>query len=140
MRAHMNVMVFGSGPLGLLCMAVAKAYGARTIIASDVSEKRVNFAKSYAATHAFVGKKRPEDKEIMEWNREQAAEVLKDAGVSGGVDLVIEASGAEPCMQLGMTMLRHGGTCEPTSSQDTRSLQRGVGAEMQIFKREWVSP
>jgi threonine dehydrogenase-like Zn-dependent dehydrogenase len=32
--------------------------------------------------------------------------------VDVGLDVVIEASGAEPCMQLGIALLRYGGTCE----------------------------
>lgn len=119
LRAHQNVVVFGCGPLGLLCMAVAKAYGASKIIAVDISTKRLEFAQSYAATSTFLPSRRPEGKDVMEWNAELAATVLRDAGVQHGVDVAIEASGAEPCMQLAIAMLRTGGTCEsypgPTS-------------------------
>jgi threonine dehydrogenase-like Zn-dependent dehydrogenase len=109
------VVVFGCGPLGLLCMAVAKAYGARTIIAVDISTKRLEFARSYAATHTFLPSRKPQEKDVMDWNVELAAQVLKDAGVQSGVDVAIEASGAEPCMQLAITMLRTGGTCKHTT-------------------------
>lgn len=111
-HAHQTIAVFGCGPLGLLTMAVAKAYGAATIIAIDISETRVNFAKSYAATHGHLSRRRPAEEEVMQWNREEAARILEDAGLTRGLDLVIEASGAEPCMQLGVALLRHGGTCE----------------------------
>jgi D-xylulose reductase len=93
-------------------MAVAKAYGARKIIAVDISESRLKFAKSYAATHTFSPPRRGQDDEIMSWNRQVAAGVLRDMGEDAGVDVVIEASGAEPCMQLGVHLLRTGGTCE----------------------------
>jgi D-xylulose reductase len=112
LRAHQTVAVFGCGPLGLLCMAVAKAYGARKILAVDISESRLKFAKSYAATHTFSPPRRGQDDEIMSWNRQVAADVLKEIGEEAGVDVVIEASGAEPCMQLGVHLLRTGGTCE----------------------------
>jgi D-xylulose reductase len=57
-----NVAIFGAGPVGLLydprrgselmfrTMAVCKAMGARRIIAVDVSQGRLEFAKQYAAT------------------------------------------------------------------------------------------
>ncbi|WVR07256.1 hypothetical protein IAU60_004297 [Kwoniella sp. DSM 27419] len=111
LRAHQNVVVFGCGPLGLLCMAVAKAYGASRIIAIDISEHRLKFAKSYAATHHFLPSRAPENVDTMQWNRDLAAKVLAEAGLDVGVDVVIEASGAAPCMQLGIECLRTGGTC-----------------------------
>jgi D-xylulose reductase len=111
LRAHQNVVVFGCGPLGLLCMAVAKAYGARNIIAVDISTKRLEFAKSYAATHTFLPTRKPQERDVMQWNASLANQVLGDAGIECGVDVAIEASGAEPCMQLAIAMLRTGGTC-----------------------------
>lgn len=123
LRAHQNVVVFGCGPLGLLCMAVAKAYGAKTIIAVDISTKRLEFAKSYAATHTFLPSRKPQDKDVMEWNAELAAQVLKDVGVQSGIDVAIEASGAEPCMQLAIAMLRTGGTCKHTVASTCSKLK-----------------
>jgi D-xylulose reductase len=69
LRAVDNVAVFGAGPVGLLygtndmsltheliyrTMAVCKAMGARRIIAIDVSEGRLAFAKKYAATNIHL--------------------------------------------------------------------------------------
>jgi D-xylulose reductase len=48
------VIVFGAGPIGLLCMAVAKALGARRIIAVDIMKEKLDFAKGYAATDTFI--------------------------------------------------------------------------------------
>ena len=36
LRATQNVAIFGCGPVGLLCMAVAKALGATRVIAVDI--------------------------------------------------------------------------------------------------------
>lgn len=49
-----SVIVFGAGPVGLLCMAVAKALGARRVIAVDINEERLQFAKAYAASDIFL--------------------------------------------------------------------------------------
>ena len=35
-RANQSVVIFGCGPVGLLCMAVAKALGGSRIIAVDI--------------------------------------------------------------------------------------------------------
>jgi len=53
-RGGMNVLIMGAGPVGLLAMGVAKGMGARTIVAVDINEERLNFAKSYAATHTYI--------------------------------------------------------------------------------------
>jgi D-xylulose reductase len=53
-RANMNVLIMGAGPVGLLAMGVAKGMGAKTIVAVDINEERLNFAASYAATHTYI--------------------------------------------------------------------------------------
>jgi threonine dehydrogenase-like Zn-dependent dehydrogenase len=53
-RGGMNVLIMGAGPVGLLAMGVAKGMGARTIVAVDINEDRLNFAKTYAATHTYI--------------------------------------------------------------------------------------
>ena len=54
LRANQTVAIFGCGPVGLLCMAVAKALGASRIIAVDIVPSRVEFAVNYAATESFL--------------------------------------------------------------------------------------
>jgi D-xylulose reductase len=41
-----SVVVFGAGPVGLLCCAVAKAYGAQKIVTVDINERRGECAES----------------------------------------------------------------------------------------------
>lgn len=38
-----------SGPIGLVCAMVAKAFGARKVVMSDVREERLTFAKKVVA-------------------------------------------------------------------------------------------
>ncbi|KAH0391130.1 hypothetical protein KCU89_g14847, partial [Aureobasidium melanogenum] len=47
LRANQTVLVFEYGPIGVLCQAVAKAYGARKAIGVDVVKSRLDFANSY---------------------------------------------------------------------------------------------
>lgn len=51
LKTSQAIVVWGSGPVGLLCMAVAKALSASRIIAVDINQTRLDFAKSYAATY-----------------------------------------------------------------------------------------
>ncbi len=54
LRTGQNVLIMGAGPVGLLGMAVAKGLGASKIIAVDINEERLNFARSYAATDIYT--------------------------------------------------------------------------------------
>jgi D-xylulose reductase len=45
MKQNANVVIFGAGPVGLLTAAAAKGLGAKTVIAVDINEARLKFAK-----------------------------------------------------------------------------------------------
>lgn len=113
-KANQNVAVFGAGPVGLLSMAVAKALGARRVIAIDIQQSRLDFAKSYSATDIFMPGKMQEGETKMAYSRRTAQAMkdqlkLADAGPDG-VDVIIEASGAEVCIQMGYWLAKAGGT------------------------------
>lgn len=77
-----SVVVMGAGPVGLLCMAVARAYGASTIVATDIQPARLEFAKSFAATHVFT----PQRVSAAE----NASNLKAEVGLPEGADVVIE--------------------------------------------------
>lgn len=97
-----SVVVMGAGPVGLLCMAVARAYGASIIVAADIQPSRLEFAKSFAATHTFT----PQRVSAAE----NAATLKSEIGLPDGADVVIDASGAEPSIQTSINVVRRGGT------------------------------
>lgn len=101
-RPGQSVVVFGAGPVGLLSCAVSKAYGASKIVAVDINEERVKFAKTYAATHTIVSQK--------ESAEDSAKRICKDCDLGLGADVVIDATGAEVCVQTGLNVARAGGT------------------------------
>ena len=81
-----SVVVFGAGPVGLVCMAVAKAFGASKVIAVDINEERLKFATDYCATHAF--------KPSREGPEASAARIITENELGPGADVVIDATGA----------------------------------------------
>jgi D-xylulose reductase len=97
-----SVVVFGAGPVGLLCCAVAKAYGASKIVTVDINEERCNFALKYAATHKFMSARVSAE--------ENARKLVEECGLGGGADVIVDASGAEPCIQMAIHACRMGGT------------------------------
>ncbi|KAJ6147397.1 hypothetical protein N7497_009379 [Penicillium chrysogenum] len=97
-----TVVVFGAGPVGLLCCAVATAFGASKVIAVDIQQQRLDFAKSYATTSTFM----PSNVAAVE----NAERMKEENGLGAGADVAIDASGAEPSVHTGIHVLRNGGT------------------------------
>ncbi|KAF2202672.1 sorbitol dehydrogenase [Delitschia confertaspora ATCC 74209] len=97
-----SVVVFGSGTVGLLCGAVARALGASRVIMVDILRKKLEFAKTFVECETFL----PNIEATAEHN---ANHILDIFGISEGVDAVIEASGAELSAQTGIFALKTGG-------------------------------
>lgn len=97
-----SIVVFGAGPVGLLCCAVAKALGASKIVSVDIQENRLEFAKKYAATATFVPAKVAA--------KENADRLVRENDLGLGADVAIDASGAEPSVQTAIHVLRMGGS------------------------------
>ena len=97
-----RVVVYGAGTVGLLCSAVAKVFGASKIVVVDVVERKLEFAKMYVAgARTFLPEKvAPE---------ENARRLIESFDLKNGADVVMEATGAEPCIQAGVHALRKGG-------------------------------
>jgi len=99
-----SVVVMGAGPVGLLCGAVARAYGATKVIAVDIVQSKLDFASSFAATHTYLSQRVSPEENAR--NLIAAA----DLTLNGGADAVIDASGAEPSIQASLHIVRTGGT------------------------------
>lgn len=97
-----SVVVYGAGPVGLLCCAVSRAFGAKTVVSVDINEERLAFAEKYAATHVFRSQK--------ESAEEAGKRLVEECGLGDGADCCIDATGAPPCIQAGIHVLRTGGT------------------------------
>ncbi|CAG8048068.1 unnamed protein product [Penicillium olsonii] len=97
-----SIVIFGAGPVGLLCCAVAKAFGANKVIAVDIQQPRLDFAKRFEATATFLpGSGSPLD---------NATRLKEENGLGNGADFVIDASGAEASINTGVHVLHPGGT------------------------------
>jgi len=113
-RTSQSIVIFGCGPIGLLCMAVAKAFGASRIIAVDIIPARLDFAKKYAATEVYLPPK-PEDGESkVDYSRRNAENMKKELDIADrgdqSIDLVLDASGAEVSIQTAIYVAKTGGT------------------------------
>lgn len=113
-RASQTIAVFGCGPVGLLCMAVAKASGASRIIAIDINSARLDFAKTYAASDVYLSPSIQQGEDTVEYSRRNAAHMKAELGIEDigprGIDLVVDASGAEVSIQTAFYIAKCGGT------------------------------
>ncbi|KEQ94283.1 hypothetical protein AUEXF2481DRAFT_264571 [Aureobasidium subglaciale EXF-2481] len=123
LRANQTVLVFGCGPIGVLCQAVAKAYGARKVIGVDVVKSRLDFAKSYGADAVYLPPKPDQGVDPVEHSEEIATMIKQEFGLGEGADVVLECTGAEPCIQTGVFATKKGGTY----------VQAGMGKENVLF-------
>jgi threonine 3-dehydrogenase len=100
-----RVAVLGYGPIGAMAAALARHLAAAEIYVLDVSDRALDQARAWAA-RVDAPHVRPLST-AGEAAAATVAEVLERTG--GGVDLVLEMSGAEPAINLGLRLLRHGG-------------------------------
>ncbi|KAL3461366.1 chaperonin 10-like protein [Aspergillus heterothallicus] len=120
LTANKTLAIFGCGPLGLLVIAVAKAYGVRKIIVFDVEQSRLDFAVEYGADVGILSPKNVDSAEPLAFAQNFTNQVIKEHGLDHGVDVSVEASGAESCAQMAITILKAGGT----------SIQAGLGKQL----------
>ncbi|KAK7976664.1 hypothetical protein PG989_015127 [Apiospora arundinis] len=116
LRGGQTVLVFGCGPIGVLCQAVAKAYGASLVVGVDKSVARGQFARDFAADDVHVVKtpagdlSEPEVSDSVEAARALGEKIVREHGFGEGADVVLECTGAEPCIQAGVFAAKKGGT------------------------------
>lgn len=96
-----SAVVFGAGPIGLLCTAVLKAFGCTPIVTVDLYQEKLDFAKQMGATHTFIPSK--EDKP------EQSAKKIQEL-MGTKPEFALDASGAEYSITTGVDALCNGGT------------------------------
>lgn len=108
--AH-TVLPSGCGPLGLLILAVAKAYGVKKIVMFDIESSRTEFAEKYGATAGIVPPRNTDvSKDSLTFAQEYAKDINSKYELGNGFDITVEASGAEVCVQMAISMLKAGGT------------------------------
>jgi threonine dehydrogenase-like Zn-dependent dehydrogenase len=94
------VLIQGAGALGFYAAALARHYGCRRIIVSDILEHRLEFIKAFGATHTLNLKGISDDDTIQ---------AVRDLTGGFGVDCVLEVAGVPSLIPTGLKCLRTGG-------------------------------
>jgi len=91
-----SVAIFGAGPIGLMVLQAAKAFGASPRIVFDIEPTRLELARHLGATHVL----NPFEEDIIK-------ETLTI--IPGGPNVVIEAAGGDETSKLATKLVRRGG-------------------------------
>jgi L-iditol 2-dehydrogenase len=126
LKAGSTVLIFGAGAVGLLCAAMCKISGMKTVIIADIQGDRLDFAvqNKFADAKITVPMKRFEAIEEKLGFAKEVAELVKQASGVGEVDAVFECTGVESCLQASIYV------CSPASmkiSSDTARLPNPAG-------------
>ncbi len=96
-RNDIGLAVIGCGPIGLGAIPVCKAAGAKLVIATDVSDYRMQIASRLGADM------------VLNPQKTDVVKAALDATDGVGVDVMLEMSGHPTAIAQGFNMLRRGG-------------------------------
>ncbi|MEO8433242.1 MAG: alcohol dehydrogenase catalytic domain-containing protein [Acidobacteriota bacterium] len=98
-----SVAVLGYGPIGAMCAEIARFSGASHIAITDVN--------AHAAAHArrWARDRRLENVTVLELPKTKDPVASLKEATGGGADVVLELSGAEASVNLGLASARRGG-------------------------------
>lgn len=126
---HQTIAVLGCGSIGLLGIAMAKAAGARSILACDKSPHRLEMARKMGANVA------------LEAGKGDFLDAVMQATRGHGADLVYDAAGAPETIQLGIQCAKSGGRFvligipEPLNFEVDLHLAMAKELHLQMIKR-----
>lgn len=129
LKAGMTVGVFGCGPIGLLIIQMAKLSGAANIIATDKLPHRVEAAKRFGASQAYLVGDRRGQEEMRAAVRERE------------VDVAFEAAGAQDAVDDAFAAVRPGGKVILAGIPDddrtsfSASIARRKGLTIKLVRR-----
>jgi L-iditol 2-dehydrogenase len=99
LRPGDSVLVLGPGPIGLLCLALARLSGVGWLAATGLKQD---------TTRLVIAKDLGADRTILA-EEEQVSEVVRSVGDGLGVDLVVDATGSSAALKMALECVRPGG-------------------------------
>lgn len=99
--AGSTLLILGAGPIGLVCLLVAKAFGVLRVFVTDVSDERLAMASKLGAAGVF---------NAAGVEAEEMAARVREANGGERVDVSIDCCGVESAMKTGIHATQSGGT------------------------------
>ncbi|MDQ5859280.1 MAG: alcohol dehydrogenase catalytic domain-containing protein [Acidobacteriota bacterium] len=123
-----SVAVLGYGPIGAMCAEIARISGAARIAITEVNAQAAAHARRWASA------RRLENVSVVDLKRtKDPAGSVRDA-LGGGADVVLELSGAEASINLGLEVARRGATVSLLGLPKDRSVTIRDYTHSLIFK------
>ena len=92
-----DVLITGSGPIGMMAVAIARHVGARYIVVTDINDYRLELAETMGA-----------DRELNVM-RDSLTETMYELGMREGFDVGLEMSGSPAALHDMITHMNNGG-------------------------------
>jgi threonine 3-dehydrogenase len=92
-----DVLITGAGPIGIMAAIVARHAGARYVVITDVSDYRLELARSVGLTLA------------VDVSHTRIADAMGELGMREGFDVGLEMSGRASALQEMLANMAHGG-------------------------------
>jgi len=102
-----NILIQGAGALGFYAAALAKHYGCRRIVVTDILDHRLEMVRRFGATDTLNTK---------DMKEEEIVAAVKNLTGGFGVDCALEVAGLPGLIPLGLRCLRTGGRYMETGS------------------------
>ena len=115
MGPHDTALVTGLGPIGLLAAIVLAETGLRAVFATDIDADRRRIGESYGLA-------------VMDPSEESVQDIIESETNAQGVDVAIDAVGAEATRQQCVRAVRWGGTV----------VLVGLHAEESVFPANYI--
>lgn len=97
-----KVAIMGAGPIGLVTLLAARAYGADAVAVTDLKQPNLDLARQLGADLA-------QQTSVLEAPAAIAAALRAEAGAADGFDAVIDCAGFEQTMQVALAACASGG-------------------------------
>jgi len=92
-----DVLVTGAGPIGIMATAIVRHIGARFVVVTDINEYRLEMARAVGADR------------VINVANESIETVMDELGMTEGIDVGLEMSGAESAFNQMLDTINHGG-------------------------------
>jgi L-iditol 2-dehydrogenase len=113
-----TVVMQGLGAIGMMMIAKARLLGAGKIIALDSIPVKLELAKEFGADISI---------DVSKYTDDQLVEIIQSLTEGRGADVVIEGVGRPEVVDVGLRMLRRGGTyCETGNFVDTGNVSLNI--------------
>jgi alcohol dehydrogenase len=124
-----TVAIVGLGGVGLAALLGARAVGAQTIVAVDLSEQKLALARELGATRTFNA-------------RDPGCVALVREATRGGVEFAFEMAGSAKAMELAYQITRRGGTTVTAGLPNPQAMfavpHVGIVAEERTIKGSYL--